>query len=152
MFMLRKDFIKTKIELIESDLLRLAEFKDDSINDIAGDFFKLNVVERLLEKIIMRAIDINEHIIAEMGTGEEGRLDYKKTFLYLTKFSVYPEKSAERISQSAGLRHALVHDYDEIRIADVYNSIGEALAEFHKYCGYLLTFIKKQNKKTDCCG
>ncbi len=139
--MVRKDFIKTKINSIEADLLRLAEFKGESMNGIASDFHKLNVVERLLEKIIMRAIDINEHLIAELGTGEDERMSYKKTFLYLSDLKICPKKFAEEISKSAGLRNALVHDYDDIKIADVYGSIEDGLKQFHEYCSYVLKFI-----------
>ncbi len=141
--MLRKNFIKTKISLIQDDLLKLAEYKNYSLNAIAGDFRKFNVVERLLEKIIMRAIDINEHIIAELSSGEGKRPSYKETFLLLSKFKIYEKKFAEKISDSAGLRNALIHDYDDIRISDVYDSINDALKQYDKYCEYILKFISK---------
>jgi uncharacterized protein YutE (UPF0331/DUF86 family) len=50
-------------------------------------------VERLLDRIIMRAIDINEHLIGELGAGE-GRsthLNYRDTFLLLASLNVYPQ-------------------------------------------------------------
>ncbi|MCG6867600.1 MAG: hypothetical protein LJE91_02390 [Gammaproteobacteria bacterium] len=39
-------------------------------------------MERILERIVMRAIDVNEHIISELSTGEgrSTRLTYRDTF------------------------------------------------------------------------
>lgn len=140
--MLKKNFIEKKISLIEADLEYLKKYKNDTINDIASDFVKLNVVERLLEKIIMRAIDINEHLIAELSSGDEKRPEfYKDTFLMLPKFNICSDDFANKIADSAGLRNALVHDYDNIRIGDVYQSIGEAVEQYHQYCEYILKFI-----------
>lgn len=142
--MLRYDFIKRKIDLILDDLLKLSSYKNYSLNEVASDFQMFNVVERLLEKIIMRAIDINEHIIAELSDGNEKRPSYKETFLLLAKLKVYPSSFAEKISASAGLRNALIHDYDDVRIEDVYHSISDALKQYKKYCDYILKFIDKK--------
>jgi len=141
--MVRKEFIKNKIELIEEDLQKLSAYKYDLFEDIAKDFIKLNVVERLLEKIIMRAIDINEHIFSELSNGSEKRPTYKETFLNLADLKICPREFAEEISKSAGLRNALIHDYDDINIGTVYSSIGDALKQYHKYCKYLLDFISR---------
>jgi len=142
--MIKKDFIKKKLFLIGEDLGHLKLYENDTIHDIASDFIKMSVIERLLEKIIMRAIDINEHLIAELSSGEEKRPEtYKETFLALPQFKIYPEEFANKIADSAGLRNALVHDYDDLKIADVYQSIGEALDQYYQYCEYILKFIEK---------
>ena len=54
------------IKLILEDLDRLRAYKDYSFEQIAGDFIKEAVIERLLEKMITRAIDVNRHIISEL--------------------------------------------------------------------------------------
>lgn len=142
--MLRYDFIKRKIDLIIDDLLKLSSYKKYSLNEIASDFQIFSVVERLLEKIIMRAIDINEHIIAELSQGNEKRPSYKETFLLLAALKIYTASFAEKISASAGLRNALIHDYDDVKIEDVYYSINDALKQYKKYCDYILKFIDKK--------
>lgn len=142
--MLRYDFLKIKIDLLIDDLLKLSEYKNYSLDEVAADFKIFSVVERLLEKIIMRAIDINEHIIAELSEGNEKRPSYKETFLLLAAFKIYPASFAEKISDSAGLRNALIHDYDDVRIEDIYHSISDALRQYKKYCDYILKFIDKK--------
>jgi len=67
--MLDKNFIIRKVKLIHEELSHLEELSNFSVEEIAADYKKTAIVERLLEKIITRAIDINQHIIAEMGKG-----------------------------------------------------------------------------------
>jgi len=59
--MLDKDFVQRKIKLIQEDLSKLEDLGQYSFSEIATDFVKMGAVERLLEKVIMRAIDINQH-------------------------------------------------------------------------------------------
>lgn len=98
--MLDKDFLQRKIKLIQEDLSRLEELGQYSFSEIAADFVKMGAVERLLEKIIMRAIDINQHLIAELGRGEEKIRGYEDTFYVLVNFKVYPETFARKIAPS----------------------------------------------------
>lgn len=143
--MVNIDFIYRKISLIQEDLSRLSELSEFSFDEIAQDFLKQNTVERLLEKIIIRAIDTNEHLIAELaGKDTIAPKTYKETFLELTNLKVYPKKFAEEISKSVGTRNVLVHEYDEeIDYSMLYNSISDCLKDYHLYCDYILKFIKK---------
>lgn len=138
--MLRKNFIKRKIKLIQDDLDKLSELKKFSFKEISGDFYKLAALERLLERIIVRAIDINEHIILEAGTNEEIK-GYRDTFIILAKFKVYSKKFASEIAKSAGLRNAIVHEYDNLDLSLIYKSVKEALEQYFKYCKYILKYI-----------
>lgn len=72
--MLRPAFIKRKLQLIAEDLGRLAQFRDDAFEEVVSDFVKLAAVERLLERIVMRAIDVNEHLISELAVGREEKI------------------------------------------------------------------------------
>ena len=87
--MLNKEFIVRKINLIEGDLFYLKEFAQFSLVEIASDYKKQAVIERLIEKIISRAIDINQHIIGELGGEKSSPKSYKETFLELVDFDIY---------------------------------------------------------------
>ena len=88
--MVRREFVTRKLQLIADDLEQLVRFKDDSLESLKSDELKMAAVERILERIVMRAIDINEHLISELGTGEgkSTRLTYRDTFLFLTGLGV----------------------------------------------------------------
>jgi uncharacterized protein YutE (UPF0331/DUF86 family) len=145
--MLKKDFIEKKIDLIQEELVHLTDFSAFTLEQVSQDFYKYNTLERLLEKIIVRAIDINEHLLAELA-GVENKIPetYRETFLQLATLGVYPEEFALQISRSVGTRNILVHDYDDDKTdyAKIYASVSSCLKDYHSYCQYILTFLKKQ--------
>lgn len=101
--MLDKNFITRKIKLIQEEIAKLEELSNYTFEEIKDDFIKRYSVERALEKIIMRAIDINQHIIAENAVGYETIRGYGDTFHILTKLNVYPEAFSKQIAPSADL-------------------------------------------------
>ena len=143
--MVRREFVLRKLQLIAEDLERLVKFKDETLTSLTGDAIKLAAVERLLERIIMRAIDINEHLISELGTGEgrSTRLTYRDTFLLLAGLDVYPQEFADRIARSAGLRNILVHDYNDAYRKIVHASIKSCLQDYHRYAEYVRSFLDR---------
>lgn len=142
--MVNKEFIKRKIFLIEKEFEFLKEFSEFSFQEIVSDFKKQAIVERLMERIIMRAIDINQHLIAELSTEEMSPpKNYKETFLKLADLKIYPKEFAKNISKSVGTRNILVHQYDEIDYSQIYSSISDCLKDYYQYCDYILKFLEK---------
>ncbi|MEK7202844.1 MAG: HepT-like ribonuclease domain-containing protein [Patescibacteria group bacterium] len=142
--MLNKKFIQEKIELIQQDLVYMEKLSRFSFQEIVSDFTRMNAFERLLEKAVVRAIDINEHFINELATAEKkSPQNYKETFLRLAEFGVYSQEFAENIAKSVGTRNALTHDYDELDLQKIYSSIKECLGDYYKYCEYILQFLEK---------
>ena len=142
--MLDRDLIQRKIKLILEDLDRLREYKRYSFEEIAGDFVKTAVVERLLEKVIMRALDVNRHILSELGKGPEKILGYEDTFHALSGLGVYDKEFAGRIARSAGLRNRLVHEYNDTDPAIIFASAGDAVKQYAVYCEAVLKFAEKK--------
>jgi uncharacterized protein YutE (UPF0331/DUF86 family) len=142
--MIRKDFIKRKISLIQDDLAHLTEFAKYSFEEIAADFVKEAAMERILERIINRAVDINQHLIAELATKDTpSPKDYTETFILLSDFGIYPKDFGKEISKSIGTRNKLVHEYDKVDYFLIYDSVGDCLRDYHQYCEYILKFIEK---------
>jgi uncharacterized protein YutE (UPF0331/DUF86 family) len=136
-------FIRRKIKLIQEDLSELDHLALHSFDEITKDHIKFLAVERLLEKIIMRAIDINQHIIAELGKGDERVRGYEDTFFVLSQLEIYSEKFAKQIAPNAGLRNRLVHEYNNTGQDIIYKSVGEAMQQYVRYCDSILKFIEK---------
>lgn len=142
--MLNKNFIKRKISLIQEEFPKLEELSKYSFQEIISDFIKEAALERILERIIMRAVDVNEHIIVELSTKKTSPpKTYKETFLRLVDFKIYPQGFAEQISKSVGTRNILVHDYDAVDYSKIYSSIINCLKDYHQYCEYILKFLEK---------
>ena len=142
--MLDKDFIKRKLALNQQELERLKSFESLTFQEIASDPGKYAACERYLERLIGRAIDINRHIIAEKGTitGEVRR--YRDTFLRLADIGVYPKEFAEAIAPSAGLRNALVHEFNNVDPEMLKKSIEQAITEYNEYGAYVLQYLGQQ--------
>ncbi len=141
--MLNKDFVFRKIKLIQEDLARLESFGKFALEESVKNTLEYLATERMLEKIVTRAIEINKHIIANLGTGEESVKTYEETFFVLAKLSVYSLEFAKQIAPSAGLRNILVHEYDEVEMGTIYGSREEALTQYAQYCNLILEFLKK---------
>lgn len=140
--MLDKDFIKMKIEYIQRDLNHLELMAKLTINKVAQDDIQYAALKNFLMEIIGRAIDINEHIIAEKGEEKlKSPLRYRETFLRLAKMGILPEDFAQEIAKSAGFRNAIVHDYNNIDKYIVYKSVRDAISQYTQYCNYILKFI-----------
>lgn len=144
--MLDRELIQRKVKLIQEDLAKLEPLAEFSFDQVAKDPVKYGAVERYLERIVTRAIDVNRHVIARVGKGSESARTYEDTFLRLADLGVYTEKFAKEIAPSAGLRNVLVHEYDEVDPKKVLQSVGKALSQYAKYCDYLLKLIEKDKR------
>lgn len=141
--MINKKLINRKIELIQTDLNYLSEFKQSSFDEISKDYKKQALVERFLGRIINRAIDINQHLITELFDKKQASpRSYKDTFLRLADFEIYPVEFASEISKSVGIRDILNHEYDNVDYSKIYSSISHCLKDYHSYCDYILKFLK----------
>lgn len=139
--MLNERFLKRKIKLIEEELIKLEPFKNKTFDEIAKQAASMAVIERYLERLITRALDINQHIIAERGDGSEKVRGYEDTFYALAKLGVYDDAFAQRLAPSAGLRNRLVHDYNNTDPKIIFSSVGDALRDYTRYCDAILKFI-----------
>ena len=66
-------------------------------------------VERVLQEAIEAALDVNAHLIAELGHDVPD--DYFGGFMKLGQLGILSEELAGALAPSAGLRNRLVHEY-----------------------------------------
>ncbi|SFM59475.1 Uncharacterized conserved protein YutE, UPF0331/DUF86 family [Ectothiorhodospira mobilis] len=141
--MIREDFIRRKLQLIGEDLGRLLRFKDLTLDELLADDIRLAAVERIIERIVMRAVDVNEHLLAERlpPDARSTRLTYRDTFLALADVGVCTPEFAREIAASAGLRNILVHDYNDVDRRILHRSIGSCLRDYQRYVEQVEAFI-----------
>ena len=141
--MIDKNFIKRKLKLMAEDLGHLEEFGDYNLSELAKDFMKHAAVERILERIVIRATDINNHLIAELGKGVEKVRGYRDGFLRLADLGVYSQDFSEKMGDNARFRNILVHEYNNIEPELIHKKVREVLENFRQYSNYILKFIEK---------
>lgn len=138
--MINKKLIQEKIRLIQRDLLHLEDYKNLTFEEVAKDYAVHKVVERIIEIVVNEAIDINQHLIVELGKGKLP-FDYKESFLLLADLKVLPLNFVQKVANSVGLRNILVHQYRQIDEKKFYASIKKCLVEYTQYCGYILKYL-----------
>ncbi|MEI6532993.1 MAG: DUF86 domain-containing protein [Candidatus Roizmanbacteria bacterium] len=141
--MLNHEFIQRKIKLIQEDISRLEKVNLENQEDFLQNQQKQDAVERVLERIIMRALDINTHIVVEQSNPTEKVRGYEDTFHRLADLNILPREFAKDIAPSAGLRNRLVYEYDDINVSIIYHSAVKAIKQYSQYCQHLLNYIEK---------
>jgi uncharacterized protein YutE (UPF0331/DUF86 family) len=125
---------------------QLLAFRDRRYEDLVADPIRLAAVERIVERMVQRAIDVNEHLISTLSTGEEARttrLTYRETFLRLADLGLYDADFAQDIARSAGLRNILVHEYNDIDHRILFQAIPDAVEQYHAYVNAVRAFLER---------
>ncbi len=136
---LDEQLIHRKAKLIEEDLQKLVPYQKLGEEDYSKNEASQLAVERLMERIIGRLIDVNYHLLKE----KFGKLpvDYFDSFMALTKEGVVSHELARSVAKSVGLRNILAHEYDTIDPVKVYQAITDALKEVPQYLQAILSQI-----------
>ena len=121
------------------DALRpLARLRAD---EYRARLYERKAAERLLQEAIEAALDINAHLIAELG--REVPEDYYGGFIKLADLGVLTPDLARSLAPSAGLRNRLVHEYDTIDDAKVLGAIATTLELYPRYIQAIEAYLGK---------
>lgn len=131
-----RNIITRKAVLIEKDLEKLREIKPSSLSQYLKDTDTQLKVERLLERIIGRLIDINYYILSEKYNLVPK--DYYDSFILMSNKKEIESRLALKLAKSSGLRNILAHEYDEVDHKKVFESIKTALLQIPLYLKQVL--------------
>jgi uncharacterized protein YutE (UPF0331/DUF86 family) len=90
------ELVTRKMALISADLTPLEQLARRPLEDYMASATDEVLVERYLERVIGRMIDINYHLITEAGLPPPR--DYFASFLELVRIAVLPAAFATRIA------------------------------------------------------
>lgn len=131
--------ISRKAKLIEEDLQKLIPYQKSGEEAYLKNEAAQLAVERLMERIIGRLVDINYHLLKEKF--HKLPVDYFNSFLALSKEGVVSENFARTVAKSVGLRNILAHEYDIIDPIQVYRAVGDALTQIPQYLRTILNTL-----------
>lgn len=129
--MIDRELVTRKIVLITRDLSALEPLARKDLADYLASDTDEVLVERYLERVIGRMIDINYHLLTE--TGHPPPADYYVSFIQLADLDVIDHDFASRLAACAGLRNRIVHEYDELDPRKVYEALRAARADIPAY-------------------
>ena len=123
--------VRRKLGHIMSSLDLLGPIRDLPLQEYRQRVWERKGVERVLQEAIEAALDINAHLIAELG--QDVPDDYFGGFMKLGQLGILPQELAAALAPSAGLRNRLVHEYDTLDDAKVLASVGTLLDLYPRY-------------------
>lgn len=125
------ELVTRKLLLITGDLDPLRAIHAGGLDAYLARRMEQAVVERLLERIVTRMIDVNYHLIT--AAGKPPPSDYHASFEQLGSLGILEIQFATRIARAAGLRNRLVHDYDDLDQRLLFGALQEALEDVPAY-------------------
>lgn len=134
------DLVTRKLLLLVADLAELRPVAERGREAYLRGRVEQAFVERYLERMIGRMIDINYHLIT--GAGQPPPSDYHASFVRLGELGVLDASFAREIARAAGLRNRLVHEYEELDSARVFAALTEALRDIPRYLDGVNRYLK----------
>ena len=139
--MIDRELVFRKMARIAADLTTLENLAGKAREDYLSSEYDELVAERLLERLVGRMIDINFHLIVEAGDAPP--TNYHASFEILGSKAIVSEKLARRLAASAGLRNRIVHDYDDIDPAKVYDALQSATKDVPEYLSHVRRYLDR---------
>jgi uncharacterized protein YutE (UPF0331/DUF86 family) len=139
---IEKDIVLRKARLMQEGLEALERLAGMGLEKYRRDVVGRKAAERLLQQTIEAALDINAHVLA--GTGAGPPEDYYTSFIQMGTERVLEADLAEQLAPAAGLRNRLVHQYDDLDDALVYQAIDRALRLFPGYLRAVVAYLDAQ--------
>lgn len=139
--MIDAELVTRKMVLIAQDLTALQPIAGKALADYLASPVDEVLVERYLERIIGRMIDVNYHLLTE--SGHPPPPDYYQSFVQLARLGVLAHEFAARMAGCAGLRNRIVHEYNELDPRKVYEALQGALHDIPLYLRRLEEYLDR---------
>ena len=123
--------VRRKLGHIMASLELLGPIRGIALEEYRRRVWERKGVERVLQEAIEVALDVNAHLIAELGHDVPD--DYFGGFVKLGQIGVLSDELATALAPSAGLRNRLVHEYDALDDARVLAAVGTMLDLYPRY-------------------
>lgn len=134
-----RELILAKLAEILKQLDHLKKLVKLTRDDLFENEENLYFAERVMERMIGAAIDINMHLASDLAN--ETPLDYFESFVTLGKLDILPLKFAQSIAPSTSLRNILAHEYQTLNMDKFYESLQLALKQYRQYAQYIGKFL-----------
>lgn len=137
--MVNKETVIRKLNKMKGYLQELRTYEALSWDDYIAGFQHRRTVERLIQLIVDVAVDINTHTLVDEGRNPPK--DAYNSFIDAADLGMMPKSFARQIAPSTGERNIIIHEYEQIDDAVVYQSIKDTLSLFDQYIDYIKVFL-----------
>ena len=121
--------IEAKIRVIDETLLEIESWQIDSFSAFKANYVLQKAVERTLQIVIEAIIDIGEHILAL----NKWPCPSSSSAVICRLQEVGMISDDEEYTNMIRFRNFIVHRYEKVDLAIVYNILKNKLSVFHKF-------------------
>jgi uncharacterized protein YutE (UPF0331/DUF86 family) len=141
---LRPDVVQSRLaqmRLLLADLDRLGEVSPERLE---ADRFLRHVVEHVLTQLVQLAVAVNSHVAAAiLGTAVT---DYRASFDAAAEARLIGDALATALKPSVGLRNVVVHEYLDIDLAVVADSLPAARRDYGDYVVSAARWLRERER------
>jgi uncharacterized protein YutE (UPF0331/DUF86 family) len=128
-----------RLNLILNYLDELKPLAAMTLDEFLQNRYGKRAAERILEITIQAAIDINNHLVTQVGQ-VSGRSN-ADLFLELSRIGSITSDLSIQLSESGKFRNRLAHQYDKVDPAIVFDALSEALEQYPLYVQQVSNFL-----------
>ena len=133
--------IERRLDKLNVCLKKLEPFKSKKKEELLGDPYLKDIIERNLQVAAQAVLDISNRIISIEGF--EKPRDYYEAIMRLGEDGILPLDFAQTLAPLAGFRNILVHDYLEIDWDEVYSNLKQ-LQDLYKFMEHVKAWKRRQ--------
>lgn len=127
----QSDTIRKRLVSLQRILGELEKYQDSDVDELRSDLSQMYAVFFMLQQVIDLATDINQHIAAT--TLNVADSNSRRGFEDLIRVGVLPSDLEQDFYKSAALRNVITHQYVEVDLGIVSNSIPRVLDVYTQY-------------------
>ncbi|MCK5505715.1 MAG: DUF86 domain-containing protein [Thermodesulfovibrionia bacterium] len=126
-----------KFDLIKDCIKKLTSIKKDNptLDKYRNAWKEKDSAERNIQKTVEALIDIGKILVAEKKLREPS--NNREVFIILEENKIFPSEYISLIDKMIGMRNVIVHSYDRIDDAIIYNVLKKNLSDIIKIAANL---------------
>ena len=136
-----------KSALVDAMLTGIAALPLESLAAFSGDPRDLAAAESYVRRALEALLDLGRHVLSK-GLGQ-GALEYKQVAVALRQAGVLDEQNGAVLLEMAGYRNRLVHFYDEVGAAELYEICAHRLEDVRAVRRALFAWLREHPERVD---
>ena len=126
-----------KFDLIKDCIKKLTSIKKDNptLDKYRNAWKEKDSAERNIQKTVEALIDIGKILVVEKKLREPS--NNREVFIILEENKIFPSEYISLIDKMIGMRNVIVHSYDRIDDAIIYNVLKKNLSDIIKIAANL---------------
>lgn len=139
---MNEDLVRQRLESMARYLRELEAVLESPKQTFVSEPRDHHAAERLAELLVEGASRINSEVSASVAGIPAS--DYYTSFFSLSSAGWLEPETAGALAPLAGLRNILVHQYEEVRLPDLYDTLKASLPDWRAYLASVAGHLERQ--------